>query len=82
LRERGIEVAENTQTQLNPEMVEWADKIVVMAEPNTIPDYLSASPKAVFWEVKDPKGTPIEEHRAIMNQIEGLLKTYIAENSL
>jgi protein-tyrosine-phosphatase len=82
LRDKGIGVAENTRTQLNPEMVEWADKIIVMAEPATVPDYLAQSPKAIYWEVKDPKGTPLEEHKNIMNQIEGLINNFIEESSL
>ena len=82
LKERGVEVGENVRTQLNPEMVKSADKIVVMAEPETIPEYLAQSPKMTYWEVKDPKGTSLEEHRAIMNQIEELVKDFILKNSL
>jgi protein-tyrosine-phosphatase len=82
LKERGIEVAENTRTQLSPDMVEWADKIVVMAESDTVPEYLAQSSKMIYWDVKDPKGTPIEEHRTIMNQIEEHVKKFIEENSL
>lgn len=82
LKERGVEVAENVRTQLNPEMVEWADKIVVMAEPETIPDYLARSSKTVYWEIKDPRNTPLEEHKAIMNQIEARVKSFIEDNTL
>ena len=77
LREQGIEVAQNTRTQLSPEMVEWADIIVTMAEPDTVPNYLSESPKNTYWEVKDPKGTDLTEHIHIMKQIENLLKNFI-----
>jgi len=82
LHERGIEVAENSRTQLNPEMVSWADKIIVIAEPHTIPEYLSASSKTVYWEVEDPKGTSRERYLEIMNHIESLLKKWIEENGL
>lgn len=82
LRDIGIEVAENVRTQLGPEMVEWADIIVSMAEPETVPDYLAASPKMIYWEIKDPKGTPLEEHREIMNQIKRKLETFIEEYKL
>lgn len=82
LRERGIDVAQNKITQLNPDMVTWADKIVVMAEPDTIPDYLKNSPKALYWNVPDPKGTPLEGHRAAVGQIDGLVKGFIKENGL
>jgi len=82
LRERGIEVAENTRKQLDPAMVEWADKIMVMAEPETIPDYLAKSSKMIYWNVKDLHGTNLEEHRVIIDRIEELIKKFIKENSL
>jgi arsenate reductase len=82
LKEKGIDVSEYIRTQLTPDMVNWADKIVVMAEPETIPDYLSSSNKAEYWDVKDPKGTSIEEHVQTVNQIEGSVKKFIEENNL
>ncbi len=82
LQEQGIKAAENTRTQLNPEMVDWADIIITMAEPETAPDYLSKSPKTIYWEVKDPKGAPLDEHKRVMREIEGLLKNFIKENNL
>ncbi len=82
LKEKGIDVSEYVRTQLTPDMVSWADKIVVMAEPETIPDYLSSSDKAEYWDVKDPKGTSMEEHAQTVNQIEGLVKKFIEANNL
>jgi protein-tyrosine-phosphatase len=82
LKEKGFDSSQNARTQLTPAMVDWADKIIVMAEPHTFPDYLANSPKTTYWEVADPKGTPIEEHRAAYDQIESLIKDYIKEHSL
>lgn len=82
LKEKGVDVSEYVRTQINPDMVEWADKIVVMAEPETIPDYLSVSDKIEYWNVKDPKGTSMEEHVQTVDQIEGLVKDFIYKNSL
>ncbi len=82
LREKGIEIAENTRTQLTPGMVEWADKIVVTVESEFIPDYLKNSSKVTYWDVKDPKGTSLEEHVVTMNQIGVLVRGFIEENSL
>lgn len=82
LKENGIEVSDNSRTQLNPGLVDWADKIVCMAEPETIPDYLSQSPKFVYWKILDPKGTAWEAHKEIMSQIRGLIHNFIKENNL
>src|SRR3990167_8876934 len=45
LKEKGIQVAENTRTQLSPDLVAWADKIIVMAVHETIHnnDFISPS---------------------------------------
>lgn len=80
--ELGVDVSHNARTQLTQSLVEWADKIVSMAEPHTMPEYLSTSPKMMYWEVRDPKGTPLEEHKAVLNEIQDLVKKFIEENSL
>lgn len=82
LKEKGVDVSEYVRTQLTPDMVNWADKIVVMAESETIPEYLSSSEKAEYWDVKDPKGTSMEEHVRTVGQIEGLVKKFIEANNL
>jgi len=77
LKEIGINVEENSRTQLSPDMVEWADKIFCMAEPENIPDYLAQSPKLTRWKIVDPKGTAYEAHKEILLQIQGLVKELI-----
>lgn len=62
------------RTQLHPEMLEGMDQIIVMAEPETIPEWLSTHPKMVYWEVEDPKGKTLERTREIRDQIRGLVK--------
>ena len=77
LKEKGIQVAENTRTQLSPDLVAWADKIIVMAVHETIPDYLLKSQKVIYWKIIDPKGTPLDAHRQIMVQIEDLVRKFM-----
>lgn len=78
LKERGIDVSENMRTQLDPTLVAWADKIFCMAEEETIPDYLRQSPKVIYWKIIDPKGTALEAHKQIKDQIEGLVKDLLS----
>lgn len=73
LLEEGMDVRENTRRQLTPAIVQGANKIIVMAEPATIPNYLKDSPKAIYWDVTDPKGTDLEAHRGTRDLIKGLL---------
>lgn len=77
MREKGINIAESTRTQLTPEMIKKFDKIIVMAEPETIPEYLSRSNKIEFWDIKDPKGMDDQGYEKIIFQIESKIKHFL-----
>ena len=76
----GIDVSENTRTQLTPEMIQEFDKIIVMAESETIPEYLSKSDKMELWDIQDPKGMDDKGYEEIISQIKSKLKQFIKEN--
>jgi len=80
MKKEGINVVENTRTQLTLEMIPEFDKVIVMAEPETIPEYLSKSDKVEFWNIKDPKGMDDEGYKKIISQIKSKLKQFIKEN--
>jgi protein-tyrosine-phosphatase len=82
LQELNIDVRNNPRTQLDESLVDWADKIINMSEPETMPEYLSNSPKMIHWEVRDPKGLSVDESRIILNQIKDLVQDFIKQNSL
>ena len=56
MRESGFDMSSNIITQLMPEMVEEADKIILMGPVpgGPIPGYLKHSPKLETWDVSDP----------------------------
>jgi len=82
MKKEGIDVAENARIQLTPKMVQEFDKIIVMAEPETIPEYLSNSNKMEFWDIEDPKAMDDEGYEKIISQIKSKLKQFIKENML
>lgn len=73
LKEEGVDVGLAQRTQLSPDMLVGVDRVIVMSEPEHIPEWLSSHPKYVYWDVKDPKDTPIEFHREIKEQIKKLI---------
>ncbi len=77
LAEEGIGASGSIRRQLTSGMVADADRIVVMAEPETVPDYLKDSPKAIWWTVPDPKETSLERHREIKDMIRGLVAGFV-----
>jgi protein-tyrosine-phosphatase len=81
MKKEGINVAENTRTQLTPEMISEFDKIIVMAEPEIIPEYLSKNDKVEFWGIEDPKGMDDKGYEKIISQIKSKLKQFIKEKT-
>jgi arsenate reductase len=79
LKEIGIDASENVSNQLNPELLDNADIAIVMAEKETIPDYLSKSNKCAYWDIVDMKDQSLEDVRIGRDKIyalsEKLVKT-------
>lgn len=70
MKKHGLDVSGNMVRQLTPEMVPKFDKIIVMAEQETIPDYLKENKKVEFWEIEDPKGKDEKFYAKTILQIE------------
>ena len=79
LCEFGIDAQDFLRTQITPDMLKGPDKIVVMAEPHTIPDYLTAAPNTIYWEVEDPKGLSLEDTKRIRDEIAKRIDTLMSE---
>ena len=75
--EEGIDLSQNIPKQLTKEMVDNFDKVVVMASKDLWPDYLSKSEKVDFWDILDPRGTDLEFHRRVRNDIKNKIKSLL-----
>lgn len=73
MQEEVIDIAHNRRRQLEPKGLSGYDRIVVLAEPESVPDWLSLAPNAEFWEVDDPKGQDMETTRKIRDHIRCLV---------
>ncbi len=78
MNELGHDLSKNTRKQLTPEMVNNADKIIVMTEKENLPDYIDMS-KVVFWEIDDAKDKSLEFHLKIRDQIKKLVEKLVIE---
>jgi protein-tyrosine-phosphatase len=78
MKEIGFDISECTRKQITPDLLNWADQIIVMAERDTWPDYLEINKKIILWEIENPKGVIYEktcEIRDIIKQkVEEILK--------
>jgi protein-tyrosine-phosphatase len=79
MAELGYDLSKKRRRQLTPEIAHKADRIIVMNEKEDLPPYLSKSPKVIFWEVEDAKGTSYDFHIKIRDQIKGLVEKLVQE---
>ena len=69
MKEHGSDMSENIRTQITQKMLNDYDKVIVMAEPNTVPNWLSDNPKVITWTIEDAKDKPLEKTREIALEI-------------
>lgn len=69
MSEVGIDISGNLRTQVTPEMLDEYEKIVVMAEPEIVPDYLKENSKVETWEIEDTKVMSLNKAREIRDEI-------------
>jgi arsenate reductase len=77
MREKDIDISNETPKVLTAEMGENADVIVTMGCGDACPVY--PGKKYVDWELTDPAGKDIDEVRAIRDEIEGRVNDLITE---
>ena len=63
MEDEGIDISEQLREQLTPAMVQEADRVIVMAERDSWPDYLRDCGKVTYWDITDPVG--MDEHAAL-----------------
>jgi protein-tyrosine-phosphatase len=79
MNEEGLDISSEQRNQLTPELVDAADKVIVMAQRDSWPDYLVEGGKVVFWEISDPVNVPRETAQSIMDQTKGLVEDLVRE---
>lgn len=80
MHEDDIDMSANTRTIVTPELLHDFDKVVVMAEPDRIPEWLRRNPKFMYWETRNVNGLPLEEVRAVRDQIKAKVEALINQN--
>lgn len=74
LAEFGIDVSGAQRTLLEPHILENVDVVVSMAEAWSEPDWLTADPRYIRWNVVDPGGVSLEAVRAAVRSIQELME--------
>ena len=75
--ELGVDLADRTPRALDLEMAEQADVVVTMGCGDECP-YIPGK-RYIDWELQDPKGLPLDQVRAIRDEIAGRVDRLVAE---
>ncbi len=70
----GIDVSENSRSQLTPKMVDEADKVVVITSKDSWPEYLVKSEKVIFWDIPNAVGMTPEAAHVVYDQVKKHVK--------
>jgi protein-tyrosine-phosphatase len=77
MREVGIDLADRRPRMLTRELAEQADVVVTMGCGDECP-YIPGK-RYIDWDLPDPAGRPVEEVRAVRDDIAGRIDGLIAE---
>lgn len=77
MRELGLDLAGRQPQLLTRELAERADVVVTMGCGDECP-YIPGR-RYIDWELADPKGLPVDEVRAIRNEIAARVQDLVAE---
>jgi len=77
MEEEGINVSENTRSQLTPQMVENSDRVVVITSKDSWPEYLVESEKVTFWDIPNAVGMTPEAARVVYDQVKKRVKDLV-----
>ena len=79
MRLEGLDVSQNVRNQLTPQMVHSADKIVVIEEKASWPDYLLSSDKVLFWDMEDVVDQDLEFTRNTRDELKRRVEELVRE---
>jgi arsenate reductase len=77
LREVGIEVSDHVPRKLDMDALEWADVAVSTCSEEVCP--VTPGVRRIGWELPDPKNLPLEQVRAIRDQLERRVAELLVE---
>jgi hypothetical protein len=60
-------------------MVQEADKVIVMADDDTWPDYLRNSDKVVVWTIEDTRGMGPDSARPLYDEIKRRVQELVTQ---
>ncbi len=77
MMEEGIDLRRRTPRLLNDELARWADVVITMGCGDACP--VIPGKRYIDWDLRDPKDLPLDEVRAIRDDIKGRVANLIKD---
>jgi len=74
MKEEGIDVSQKKVKTVTPEMIKSVDEIYILCPEEKIPEFARISKSVIYWEIKDPFDSDIENFRVIRKQIKHMVE--------
>ena len=79
MTEEGVDVSEKLRDQLTSEMVQEADKVIVITNPDSWQDFLQDSDKVSYWDISDAVGLSDDAVWSIYNEVKRRVEELLPE---
>lgn len=80
LDEEGINLRSHKIKRLIKKMVDDANKVIVLTDPESWPDYLKNNSKIEYWKIEDGKGKDLHFHEKMKDKIKQKINKLINKN--
>lgn len=81
MEDEGIDISEHMRKQLTATMVEEADRVIVMADRDSWPEYLRNSDKITYWDITDPVGLDERAALSVYDEVKRRVQELVQETN-
>ena len=81
MEDEGIDISEHMRKQLTATMVEEADRVIVMADRDSWPEYLRNSDKVTYWDITDPVGLDERAALSVYDEVKRRVQELVQETN-
>jgi len=82
MKKEGYDIGTNTAKQITKKMVSTADHIIVLHQPDLLPDYIANSPKTQYWYCEDPCGKNDHTFSSLIEELRTRIYTFAKKYKL
>ena len=70
----GIDLSKHTRKQVTPEMIANTDRVIVLTEPEAVPDFFQRCNTIEFIPINDPAGADDDTYQRIIKELKALVE--------